>query len=111
QERAVVVAAVLRPWPGLSVVPIPGLRADAPELVHVLARRRDEAGVQTPRDGMAVVGVCERELSAPHRVVRVATRLLDADRAQHRVVEELRGSAVRRADRDVIEHVPTMPTP
>src|SRR5215210_4289296 len=93
QERTVVVAAVLRPRPGRAVVAVAGLGADAPELVDVGPRGRDEAGVQPPRDDPLAAGVGQGEVGPPI-----------GEGGQHGLVEALRGREVGRLQRDPLEH-------
>ena len=59
QERAVVVVAVVRPWPGRPVVGVPGLRARLPERVDVLVRGSNEPDVEALRDPVLVLGCGE----------------------------------------------------
>src|SRR6266536_1524894 len=58
QEPAVVIRPVLGAWSRRAVVAVAGFDADAPELVDVLARRRDKADVQPP--GGRVLAICLR---------------------------------------------------
>jgi hypothetical protein len=103
QERAVVVVPVLGTGPGRAVVAVAGGGPDAPELVDVLARGRDERDVQAPGHRGLGARLSQREV-VPLGELIVAVRLRDAERAQHRRVEPLRCLAGRGADRDVVEH-------
>ena len=103
QERAVVVAAVLRPGPGLPVVGVAGLGARLPEGVDLLAGGRPEAHVEAPRRRLGVVGAGEREV-LPFREGPGPVALVDAQGRQDRLVEPLRGLPVVDADRHVVEH-------
>jgi len=99
QEGAVVVLAVVLPRPRLAVGAVSGGRADPPELVDERAARRDEADVQAVRR----LALRQREV-VPLDEVLVRVRLRDPEHRQHRLVEPLRGRAVGRADRHVVEH-------
>src|SRR5436190_21017727 len=104
QEGAVVAGRVLRPRARRAVVAVAGLGSDPPELVDVLARRRDERDMEPPRHGLLLGRLRERE-GVPLGAELAAMALLDSDREQNRLVEPLRSRAVRGADRDVVEHV------
>jgi hypothetical protein len=108
EEPAVVVLRVLRARPGRAVVAVAGLGAGAPELVHLGTRARPEAHVEAVRDRLVLTRRRDRE-EAPLRQLVVAVLLLDAERAQHRVVEALRSLPVGDADLHVVEHAPTIP--
>src|SRR5215212_2772157 len=109
QEGAVVVVAVLRPWPRLAVALVAGARAGAPELVHVSMARSGEAHVQPPRDRARIVGLREGEV-VPLDEPLAAVRPLDPERAEHGLAEPFGGRTVGDADRDVVEHATTIPT-
>jgi hypothetical protein len=107
EERAVVVTGVLRAqaWPTVALVA--GFEAALPERIDLGARARPEADVQT---GRRFITARDREV-APRGELRAAvaelagrSRLLDAYRAQHSLVEALRSLTVADADRDVVDH-------
>jgi hypothetical protein len=88
QERAVVVGRVLRALARRAVVAVAGGRADPPELVDELARRRQPGDVQAPRDRVVRVRGGEREV-VPLGEVVARVRLLAPERAQQGRVEPL----------------------
>ncbi len=108
QEGAVVVVPVLRPRARRAVVAVA-----RPRCRRARTRRRARATARRTRcAGRASPGARRRRLRARSRPTRRTARrvrLLDAERPQHGLVEALRRLAVRDADRDVVEHAPTMP--
>ena len=108
KECAVVVVSVLRTGAGGAVVAVAGGGPDAPELVGVSPRRRNERDVQSPSDIVASVRSGEREV-APLGVGLASVRGLDPERREHGLVEVLGGRPVGDANRHMVEHPPTMP--
>src|SRR6266542_4808200 len=110
QERTVVVVAVLGTLARLAVVAVAGTRPRAPELIHELARRSEERHMQAPGHRLLLACLRNGEV-APFREPLARVCPLDADRAQHRLVEPLRRLAVRHTNRHVVEHAGTMSKP
>ena len=102
-ECPVVVGGVLRPRPGSAVVPVTGACEDAPERVHMVARRCGEGDVHSARDRLSFV---EREVVPLAPVLVRVQRTRELDRLEGEVVEPLRPGEIGDAQRHVVEHAP-----